>query len=597
MTLLAMLAHPAAAVGAPTDRLLWSDGDRPTAAAQDLVHELQNASERGLDPGDYGGDLLSRRLAELRGTRTPPPGAWQTFDVDLSVAAMRLCKDLHDGRIDPAAVGHDLAVNRIALDLPAQLAGLAASADVKAALDALEPPFIHYALLKRQLAVYRALGATPGLSDLPPLPSRSLKPGAAYAGAARLARLLAALGDLPAQPSTPAPFTLDPALVAGLSSFQARHGQKPDGVLGAATYAQLTRPLAMRVRQIELTMERWRWLPARLMHAPIIVNIPQFRLYAFDSNDDSESHMTAMDVIVGKAFAATKTPVFTADMTYLVFRPYWDVPRSIAAHEIVPAARRDPASFARQHLQIVRGPDADATVMPVTAANLELAAQGALRIRQLPGPDNALGLVKFMLPNPYNVYLHSTSAQRLFSQSRRDFSHGCIRVSDPVNLAGYVLRDAPEWTRERIVAAMQGATPLTVPLRNHIRVFIVYGTAVARERGDILFFDDIYGHDARLWKALQKLRERRSTPPGTESAGIQVHEIRPLVIAHAAAPHGKGMLRQRGAPDPGEAHVDGAALDMQAVARHAAAALVQQRIGLRRAVTGDHLKARFDAGA
>jgi murein L,D-transpeptidase YcbB/YkuD len=159
-------------------------------------------------------------------------------------------------------------------------------------------------------------------------------------------------------------------------------------------------------------------------------------------------------------------------------------------------------------MEIVQGTGDSATVMPNTAENVELVAKGTLRLRQRPGPNNSLGLVKFMFPNPYNVYLHSTPAQSLFAETRRDFSHGCIRVSDPVGLAQYVLRDSPEWTREKILAAMNGDKPLTVTLKNHIRVFIVYGTALATEKGNVLFFDDIYRHDERLEKALEARRVR-----------------------------------------------------------------------------------------
>jgi murein L,D-transpeptidase YcbB/YkuD len=186
------------------------------------------------------------------------------------------------------------------------------------------------------------------------------------------------------------------------------------------------------------------------------------------------------------------------------------VPYDIALKEIVPSARKDPAVIERRRMQIVSGSGDAATVMPSTPENVELVARGRLRLRQQPGPDNSLGLVKFMLPNPYNVYLHSTPAQSLFAESRRDFSHGCVRVSDPVALAQYVLRDSPEWTREHIQAAMDGAKPVTVTLKNPIRVFIVYGTALATEQGSVLFFDDIYRHDERLQKALDARRARTS---------------------------------------------------------------------------------------
>jgi murein L,D-transpeptidase YcbB/YkuD len=196
-------------------------------------------------------------------------------------------------------------------------------------------------------------------------------------------------------------------------------------------------------------------------------------------------------------------------MTYVVFRPYWEVPHDIAVREIVPKARLDPQSIAARQMEIVDGYGATATVYPNTAVNVELLAKGSLRLRQKPGPDNSLGLIKFMLPNPYNVYLHSTPAQSLFAQSRRDFSHGCVRVGDPAGLAEYVLRNKPEWSRAKIDAAMNsGADSVTVTLGAPIRVFIVYGTAVATEHGHIFFFDDIYGHDARLEQALAARRAR-----------------------------------------------------------------------------------------
>jgi murein L,D-transpeptidase YcbB/YkuD len=492
-------------------RLLWSDGAKPTAAAISLVQELRLAGERGLDPEDYPGNRLSSLLRDLIDSPHPGIEQWAMFDAGLSLAGVRFLSDLHFGRIDPASVGHNLSIARIPLDIPAALAKLSMAEDVAAAVDALEPQFSHYRLLKKQLSHYRALAHEDGINALPALRAKSLKPGDAYAGAAQLQGLLVALGDAPPfAPDTPAPQTLFPALTDALKRFQSRHGEKPDGVLGAATFAELTRPLAERVRQIELTMERWRWMPAELVTAPIIVNIPQFRLFAFESTADSEARIRQMDVIVGKAFNSTETPVFAGDMTYLIFRPYWEVPYDIALKEIVPSARKDPAVIERRRMQIVSGSGDAATVMPSTPENVELVARGRLRLRQQPGPDNSLGLVKFMLPNPYNVYLHSTPAQSLFAESRRDFSHGCVRVSDPVALAQYVLRDSPEWTREHIQAAMDGAKPVTVTLKNPIRVFIVYGTALATEQGSVLFFDDIYRHDERLQKALDARRARTS---------------------------------------------------------------------------------------
>jgi murein L,D-transpeptidase YcbB/YkuD len=498
-------------------RLLWSDGEKPSTAALVLLQELRHASERGLDPEDYPGNRLAYLLIDLIDSGQPGVEQWALFDASLSLAGLRFLSDLHYGRIDPASVGHNLTVERIRLDIPTTLAHLATAVNVGIAIDSLEPQFTHYALLKRELARYRELAAREGLNDLPPLPARSLRTGDAYAGSLKLERLLTVLGDMPggqppgieppADPSAAAQI-LTPRLVDAIKHFQYRHGEKPDGTLGAATLAELAKPLSLRARQIELTMERWRWLPSELVSAPIIVNIPQFRLFAFESTADSEAHIRQMDVIVGKAFEATQTPVFTADMSYLIFRPYWEVPYSIALKEIVPAARRNPSYIDQHQMEIVRGAGDSALGVPNTAENVELVAKGALRVRQKPGPNNSLGLVKFMFPNAYNVYLHSTPARGLFAESRRDFSHGCVRVSDPVGLAQYVLRDSPEWTREKIQAAMNGTSSLTVTLKNRIRIFFVYGTALVTEKGDALFFDDIYGHDQRLEAALNSRRPR-----------------------------------------------------------------------------------------
>jgi len=270
-----------------------------------------------------------------------------------------------------------------------------------------------------------------------------------------------------------------------------------------ATRAELRNaPFDERIRQIELTLERWRWLP-EFNTPPILVNIPQFRLFAFQSTRDLRAEILQMDVIVGRTFPKLQTPVFAADLKYVVFRPYWDIPSSIMKKEMLPELRRSVDFAKKQHLEIVDGQSDEAPVLPFTPGNLDRLETGQLRLRQQPGNDNALGLIKFMLPNSYNVYLHSTPAHHLFARSRRAFSHGCIRVSDPVALAAQVLRNAGDaWTPEAITAAMNGTETFRVNLKTPIRVMIVYATALAQEDGSILFFDDVYGHDRKLEKLL-----------------------------------------------------------------------------------------------
>ena len=260
-------------------------------------------------------------------------------------------------------------------------------------------------------------------------------------------------------------------------------------------------PYAPRIRQIELTLERWRWLP-EFTAPPIIVNIPQFRLFAFRTLRDRRDDILQMDVIVGKTVPTTRTPVFMQDMKYLVFRPYWDVPYSITRKEIIPSIRKKPGYLSKERLELV---DKAGKVVPESAESLTQLESGALRVRQTPGPDNSLGLIKFMLPNRYNVYLHSTPAHSLFNRAERAFSHGCIRVKDPVALAQHVLRDTPgDWSAAVLKSALEaGPDNTTVRLKTPIPVLIIYATALAQEDGSVLFFKDIYGHDAKLAQLLK----------------------------------------------------------------------------------------------
>jgi murein L,D-transpeptidase YcbB/YkuD len=346
---------------------------------------------------------------------------------------------------------------------------------------------------------------------LPPLPARKLEVGGTWPGVPALRRLLAALGDLDASlaPTAADAATVpvfDAPLAAALARFQARHGLAGDGVLGRDTLAALNVPMAQRVSQLLWSMERARWLPHPA--GPfVLVNVPQYRLFAFAGAEDHEAAMTPLNVIVGQAFPDHNTPVFTAEMRYLVIRPYWDVPASIARKELLPSLRKDAAYAAKHGFELVRGQRDDSPVVPVSNEALDELAHGKLRIRQRPGRENALGAIKFMLPNPYNVYLHSTPAQALFARTRRAFSHGCVRVEDPVALARFVLRGETTWTAERVAQEMQAeGGPLRVTLRQPVQVMMIYATALAAEDGRVLFFDDVYGHDQRLAALLRRSR-------------------------------------------------------------------------------------------
>jgi murein L,D-transpeptidase YcbB/YkuD len=351
------------------------------------------------------------------------------------------------------------------------------------------------------LARYRALAADPSLGTLPEF-AATVRPGDSYTGLPLLQHRLAAFGDLTADVTPAEPLVYRGAVVEAIKHFQVRHGLEPDGVLGKATQTALRVPIAARVRQIELALERLRWLPHLGDERFVAVNIPMFRLWAWDSIPPAGTPSFDMGVIVGRALS-TQTPVFVEEMRSVIFRPYWNVPSSILRHEILPALVRDPDYLRRQNMEIVSGAGDDARLVPLTGENLERLRQGRLRVRQRPGPNNALGLVKFVFPNDENVYMHGTPAMELFSRFRRDFSHGCVRLEDPVALAEWVLKDQPEWSRDRIVAAMQGSGPLRVNLRRPIQVILFYITAVVMPAdGTVRFAEDIYGHDARLEKEL-----------------------------------------------------------------------------------------------
>ena len=485
-------------------RLLWLHDARPTEAATQLIARLAAADSLGLDPADYDADWLDREARELAALDgAPAPEELARFDLGLSVAAVRFVSALHRGRVSPYRVNAELFIPRASLAVEMAVDSLRDAGQQGFLLERLQPRIHHYHLLKNGLARYRALERDTSLVPLPATPS-ALKPGMRLETASRLRRLLEATGDLIALwPVAPAADTVySPDLVAGVRKFQIRQGSEPDGVIGPATAARLSRPFAQRVRQIELALERFRWLPVSFSAPPILVNIPAFRIYAYRDWTVREADLLAMNVVVGRAFS-TRTPVFAAEMKYLIFRPYWEVPASIMRAELRPKAMKDPEYLQRHGMVLVSGESDDAQALPATRENLARIGSG-LRIRQLPGPSNALGLVKFMLPNAYNVYLHDTPTKDLFASARRDLSHGCIRLADPVALAAHVMRDQPEWTVDRIRAAMEGDDNTRVNLLAPIPVYIVYTTASAREDGDVHFYTDIYGLDAKLDQLLRK---------------------------------------------------------------------------------------------
>lgn len=482
---------------------LWLDAQgRPGTQVEMALAMLRSAHVEGMDPAGYASEALARQ-AEQAAQGEPSDEALARFELDLSLAVLRYLRHLHAGRIAPKTVGFRVPPRADPAQVPQALRTALRQGRLADAVEALRPRLAQYTSLRGELARYRSLADEPALqATLPATPS--VRPGDTYPALAALHRKLVAYGDLPATAAAPGE-RYDGDIVEGVRRFQSRHGLEADGVLGKTTQAALNVPPAARVRQIELAMERLRWLPALGDKRFIGINIPMYRLWAADTTGSGLSTAGQMNVVVGKALD-TQTPVMMEEMRYVVFRPYWNVPRSIVRGEILPKLQHDPSYLERQQMEIVDGPGDNATPVATEPESIAALAEGRLRLRQRPGLHNSLGLVKFIFPNDEAVYLHGTPAQQLFSRVRRDFSHGCVRVEDPVALAQWVLKDVPGWNREHIVAAMQEGPPSQrVDLPQPIQVLLFYVTAVvAPEDGRIHFAQDIYGHDARLHRALAK---------------------------------------------------------------------------------------------
>lgn len=473
-------------------QLLWSAAGQAKVAL-DL---LRTAPAHGLNPSHYDVDALSIRHAEME------PADAAAFDKALSQAMLRFLTDLHFGRVKP-----DFQLSRPeerlqTFDVVEHLRKALAQQRLKEAIAAAAPTIPLYKRVQATLQQYRHLATqAPAWSAPPRLPADGkLMAGKTYPGLRLLRERLQLLGDLDGETASADQDRPSEELALAIKRFQSRHGLAETGNPGRETVAALNVPLGHRVRQLELTLERLRWMPPLRPGRIIVVNVAAYRLWAFDTAAGGTSEPLEMRVIVGKA-ARTQTPLFIGQMSYLEFNPYWNVPRSIAVGEIVPKLARNPAYLAQNQMELVS--KAGQVEDGAPAAAVAGLRSGALRVRQRPGAHNVLGAVKFAMPNPMNIYLHSTSAKELFGKSRRDLSHGCIRVERPAELAGFVLGDQPQWSPEKIEAAMAPGAARTVRLGEVIPVVLFYATAATDRAGRALFADDIYRRDDKLAQALK----------------------------------------------------------------------------------------------
>jgi murein L,D-transpeptidase YcbB/YkuD len=488
-------------------RPMWFEAGGLTGGAIKALERLGRAEEHGLRPGDY---LIGPIDPAVLGNFQTGSAAEEVALTELAISfsALRYIKDLREGRFSPKQLELGLDISHRRLDLAAELLAVLEADNPAQAVDARAPVHEGYWLLKRELARYRELAREDEWVRLHD--GKVVRPGEEYRDIERLQTRLALTGDLPAD--APPSGAYEGEMVEAVKRFQHRHGLDVDGIIGKQTFAQLNVPWTDRVAQIAVSLERWRWLPDAPEGTPIVVNVPAYLMRGLSRDGAGFLPTFESRVVVGRAYHRYQTPIFSGRLQYLDFRPYWNIPRSIVRNEM--SAKLSPAYLDKNDFEIVSQFGHDARPLPPTSENIASVKNGRLHLRQRPGPNNALGLVKFIFPNEHNVYLHSTPAKGLFAKARRDFSHGCIRVEDPVGLAEWVLEDQPAWDRPAIERAMAEGGPTRVRVQRPIPVFILYTTALVDETtGLVHFWENIYGGDAKLAASLghplsQTVRQR-----------------------------------------------------------------------------------------
>ena len=491
-------------------RLGWFKDHKPVERVKSLQDIIAKADSEGLDPKDYQVKDISQMLAELekiRGDSVRRNALERQLDIALTGTYMKWANDYYRGIANP----HDkkdtswmVKPNKIKLNK----ALLTFLGERKSRYNYYEFAPLHpeYDQLKKALASYRAQERAGGWPTLPA--TLNLKPGAASPAVAALRRRLLD-GDGGAAASTPAPAAAkpgapataalpaqvyNPELVEAVKLFQQDAGLKPTGIVSGETLKQLNVPIGSRIDQLILNMERWRWLPKKFEPNYLLVNIPEYTLHVIEADKE----VFNMRVIVGKVLH--ETPVFSDKMEYVVLAPYWNVPFSIIANELRGKLVANPHYLDRLDMEVVKGYGRKATAVDPASIDWANVTQSTFKytLRRRPGPKNDLGDVKFIFPNSNDIYLHDTPHDELFSQSNRSFSHGCVRVSEPIKLATYLLRNRPEWDQATILDTIATHREKYITLKEKLPVYLVYFTAWADAAGHPHFRDDIYGLDKKL---------------------------------------------------------------------------------------------------
>lgn len=474
----------------------WSRDGR-LMQAETLIKAVEEAYGDGLTPDYYHLGLIRSMVDKVEKKIFTDAMRLADLDIFLTDAFLTLGCHLSGGCVDPVTIEAEWFAKHGNVDVSSVLEQALKKKQVRESLIRLRPEQGVYSRLRQALARYRGLslkGEWPQVSTGP-----RLKKGSTSDRVLELRKRLAASGDLESDEANGGDF-FDEKLQQSVSIFQERHGFKADGIVGPATLDALNVPLKQRIRQMELNMERLRWILGNVEQRSIVVNIANFELYVIENGKS----ILSMKVIVGKPYR--RTPVFTAKMTYLIINPSWNIPERIAGEEILEKIKKDPHYLAGQGIKVLRGLGSQEEEIDPETIDWSKVTASTLRynFRQEPGALNPLGRLKFMFPNKFDVYLHDTPSKRLFSEDVRTFSHGCTRIEKPIELGEYLLRGDPEWTREKLLAAIEEGTERKVMIPHPLNVHFLYLTAWVDEGGALQFRNDIYARDNLLDEALRK---------------------------------------------------------------------------------------------
>jgi murein L,D-transpeptidase YcbB/YkuD len=476
--------------------------------AEQLRRALAESYEQGLDPKDYHLPLLDELAGQIARSGATDAVRAQ-YDVLLTEALLRLAYHLSFGKVDPQTFDAQWNYGRTlaSMDVSRKVEEALAAEDIYQRVEALKPTHSLYTGLERELARYRAAAETATATIAA---GSTLRPGESDARVPLLRSRLVASGDLQQTTATDS-LDYDGALEAAVRSFQGRMGLASDGVIGADTIAELNVPLADRIRQLRVNLDRGRVLLQDLPDGFVVVNIAAFTAYFVRGQQIVWQARTQ----VGKPYR--RTPIFRSEISYVVLNPTWTVPPGIIEKDILPAAQHDPATITRKGLRVI-----DAQGQEHDPASIDWSRYRGGHIpytlRQDPGPTNALGRVKLMFANPYFVYLHDTPSQALFERPERAFSSGCVRVERALELTELVLDDPEHWNAASIASAVEHGELRNVTLQKNVPVLLTYWTAWVDAQGRMNFRRDIYGQDAKWAQALEARFAVRARPlfrPGT----------------------------------------------------------------------------------